>query len=124
MLPRHDCEPEWKGASVSKDIKAGTWWLNTDGEICYVGLNEVKLPIEVDSDRLTLCCYPRSKDGSVKVVWYSEDQLVRELPGCTGFDYKEPPVIPTPGDYPTQWVPIMGVDGQVYHCLGYVVPNR
>lgn len=124
MLPRHDCEPEWEGASVSKDIKAGTWWLDEDDSIVFVALDERTLPLDMTEVGSPFMCYYMDGEGEISQVFHAEDQLVRELPGCTGFDYKEPPAIPTPGDHPTQWVPIMGVDGQVYHCLGYVVPNR
>ena len=109
---------------MSKDIKAGTWWLDEEGDIVYVAAVERGLPFHVDRDEPSVLCYYMRSDGRVDFILHEEYCLIRELPGCTGFDYKEPPVIPTPGDHPTQWVPLMGVDGQVYHCLGYLVPNR
>lgn len=109
---------------MSKDIKAGTWWLDEDGDIVYVATTERALPFGENIDGPVVLCYYQSGNGNVCWVRHEEEALIRELPGCTGFDYKEPLVIPTPGDQPTQWVPLMGVDGQVYRCLGYPVPNR
>lgn len=124
MLPRHDCESEWKGASVSKNIRAGTWWLDQDGDNIYIVMDgRLSLPAGVLNPEFPFIVLYRH-EGGVFVAQMNGSELVRELPGCTGFDYEEPSVTPMSNDGPAQWIPVMGVDGQVYHCLGYPSTNR
>lgn len=108
---------------MSKNIKAGTWWLDSDGDIVYVVSNNSNLPfgIREKASRIGVWWYRLSMDYPLHIM-VDEKHLVRELPNCTGFDYKVPPEepkCPMVEGSPT-WVPFTGHDGKEYMFLGYV----
>ena len=114
---------------MSKNIKAGSWWLDVDGDIVYVAFNRGQLPFhttEDDEDEPIMVWHNQTGETEAACLWVEESALVRELPGCTGFDYKVPPEVPPSAEMagPPQWIPVTGIDGQLYHCLGYLVPTR
>lgn len=108
---------------MSKNIKAGTWWLDSEGDIVYVAFTNSNLPFDIKKEdyRIVAWWYSSSMSGPLPAI-VTESSLVRELPDCTGFDYKVPPEEPkclkVEGS-PT-WVPFTGHDGQQYMFLGYV----
>lgn len=114
---------------MSKDIKAGSRWLDEDGDTVYAAFNRGQLPFhtnEDDEDDPIMVWHNLTGGTKATCLWVGESALVRELPGCTGFDYKVPPEVPlgTEVGGPPQWIPVTGIDGQLYHCLGYLVPTR
>lgn len=112
---------------MSKDIKAGSWWLDEDGDIVYVAFNRKQLPFTTKEDDEPIMVWHNCKDeAEAACLWVYESFLIRELPGCTGFDYKVPPEVPHNSVMrePPQWILVMGVDSQLYHCLGYLAPTR
>lgn len=114
---------------MSKNIKAGTWWLDADGDIIYVGSNRSHLPFATTEDDEEDCVegwFKLAGESKARCIWMTEPSLVREFPDCTGFDYEvpqEPSGNPKAGlveGSPT-WVPITGADGREYLFLGYEV---
>jgi len=105
---------------VSKNIKSGSWWVDVDGDIVYVAFVEQTLPFEVEEGRF-LCYYDARATNPPAVIWYGEADLIRELPGCTGFDYKVPPEIPHSSvmNVPPQWIPYVDGEGKAFLVLGY-----
>lgn len=110
---------------MSKNVKAGTWWLDTEGDIIYVGSNRSHLPFPTTEDDEADCVeawFRLGDESKARCSWMMESSLVRELPDCTGFDYKVPPEEPKSlmvEGSPT-WVPFTGHDGKEYMFLGYV----
>lgn len=111
---------------MSKNIKAGSWWLDEDGDIVYVAFNRGQLPFHTteddDDDEPIMVWHNQTGGTEAACLWVEESALVRELPGCTGFDYKVPPEIPHSSvmNVPPQWIPYVDGEGKEFLILGYL----